>query len=169
MTTYFELDKRQLNKLKKDELIEICKTYNLTSYKSKLKSEIIEIIVQYHLQLKKTDNTLKSKKQSIQLDEIYYEDTEDNETKNETKNESKNETKNESKNEKEKDINDIIGHFENFVISENKPINIDRLYQMLHRANMRALNMQFKYRSQYPIARYNNFEELKRRINIYNV
>lgn len=140
------LNMTSYDKMSKKELFDICKSLNLKSYKSKTKSEMIDMI----------------KKNNIKNIEVIEENLDSDE-------------------EISKDISKLtiqsIENVENVIIREsnetkiNEKMNekINDLYKLLHNANMRTLNMQFKYRAQFPIAVCNNLKELKQRINIYNV
>lgn len=154
-----------LNKKTKKELYDICENLKLTSYKSKLKPDIVSMIMNHINESTHIENNDDDILEAVEIyDDEVVEFIESNESKE----------SNESI-----EIDQLIGHFENIVIEKPSKENIlkmependiiNKLYEKLHRANMRALNLQFKYRSQFPIASYNNLQELKRRINIYNV
>jgi hypothetical protein len=134
--------------MNKKELFNKCEELNIKSYKNKNKNDLIELILK---ELNK--NPIIYEENIIDEDDIQENDTTF--------------TKIENMNE----------FFENIVNQENKALSsfqeiqnekIEKLYKLLHNANMRTLNYQFKCKSQYPVARYNNLEELKRRINVYN-
>ncbi len=166
----------------KKELFDICEELNISFYKSKNKPELIKLINEKLIQLKP-----RKSKQPIQPivpieDRVeILEDDEDEQVEQE---------------EKEKDcqisdnLNDILNDkFNNIKISEPifEPIvetknyvietseerlkkmyetKMDGMYLLLHKANMRALNIQFQSRAMFPVAVYNNLEALKKRISI---
>jgi hypothetical protein len=146
------------DKMTKKELFEICESLHLTSYKSKTKPELISLIKN------------KKKEKIVHLEEI--EEIEDNLSSDEEEviiEKIEQLTLSEPVFENMFKRIDKLDNVENVVVKDTKDSKIVRLYELLHNANMRALNMQFKYRAEYPTAVYNNLEALKRRINIYNV
>ncbi len=144
------------DKMTKKELFEICESLHLTSYKSKTKPELISLIKN-----KKTEKIV----QSEEIEEI-----EDNLSSDEEVIEKIEKlTLSDNVFENMENMFKNIDNLENVVVKDTTDSKILQLYELLHNANMRALNMQFKYRAQYPIAVYNNLEALKRRINVYNV
>lgn len=162
------------NKLSKKELLDICENLKLTSYKTKNKPELIKMIEE------------KNKPNQPNKQMYIIEELEDNDLKSDSDSDTDDELKDipiinrnnkiNNNNNVNDDINTIIGGIENIVLENYEEKlkrlyekRMDELYQMLHKANIRALNYQFKYRSQYPIVVYNNLESLKKRINVYNV
>ena len=157
------------NKMTKKELLEICEKLKLTSYKTKNKPELIKIIEESNKgkyiieEIVEFDNDIKSDNESddeLKVIPIIKNNVEIKK----------------SNNKKNDDVNTIICGIENIVIETSEQIQkkkyerkLDELYKVLHNANMKSLNLQFKYRSQYPIIVYNNLEMLKKRINVYNV
>jgi hypothetical protein len=144
-------------KTTKKKLFEICESLHLTSYKSKNKSELIDMIQNKQNSsscvIEEIEDNLESDEEiSYKLDNLNISDNFEKLMENNI--------------DKMENMFKYIEKVNNVVINDD---NITKLYKLLHNANMRALNMQFKYRAQYPIAVYNNLEALKRRINTYNV
>ncbi len=162
------------DKKSKKELLEICEKLHIQSYKTKNKPELILMI-----QEKEKNTEIEKIKQIEQieiLEEIFTddEDTLDKTDKKETK-EIKitdiisNKDDIDSLLENVKNVKNIVIETAEQIQTKNYERKLDELYKLLHKANMNALNIQFKYRSQYPIAVYNNLEMLKKRINVYNI
>jgi hypothetical protein len=140
------------DKMTKKELFDICEKLNLSSYKSKNKPELILMI----------EESMKSKTKEKKVNVIKYVDEEE-------------EIFTDEETEDNKTIENLLEKFENIVIETSEQIQknkyerkIDELYKLLHKANVTALNFQFKNRAKFPVAVYNNLEMLKQRINVYN-
>ena len=191
------MDSKTLNKMTKKELLDICENLKFKSYKSKNKSELIELIEINEKSNKLTEP--KNKYYSVIEIESDDSDDSDIENETNLNEMEKIFNKSNDESDTKEEQNDLVIGINNLSITkneENKKIDtfsisitsdnivletyedkqkkkyerkIDELYEMLHNANIRSLNYQFKYRSQYPIAVYNNLQELKKRINMFNV
>lgn len=181
------------DKLSKKELLLICEKLKLKSYKTKNKPELIKMIESKNKPTNKEINNYII--EELVENEINSDSESDSDSEIENKlnklkdqpiikpiveindqTDEKNNEKDEPKEIKNNDIDIIIGGIQNIVLESYEEKlkrlyekRMDELYKMLHKANMRALNYQFKYRAEYAVARYNNLESLKKRINIYNV
>lgn len=155
-------------KMTKKELFDICESLKITSYKSKTKSELITLIKNIEKKVKDVEDIQEIEGDLLSDDEEVITQKIEQLTLSEPVFETNFESLMEINIEKMENMFKNIDNIENVVI-DTTDSKITRLYELLHNANMRALNMQFKYRAQYPIAVYNNLEELKRRINTYNV
>lgn len=165
------------DKKSKKELLEICEKLQIQSYKTKNKPELILMIQEKEKNIKiEKIKQIEQIEQIEILEEIFTddEDTLDKRDKKETK-EIKitdiisNKDDIDSLLENVKNVKNIVIETAEQIQTKNYERKLDELYKLLHKANMNALNIQFKYRSQYPIAVYNNLEMLKKRINVYNI
>ncbi len=170
----------------KKELFDICEELNISFYKSKNKPELIKLINEKLIQLKP-----RKSKQPIQPivpieDRVeILEDDEDEQVEQEEKEKDCqiSDNLNDILNDKFNNINisepifepifEPIVETKNYVIETSeerlKKIyedKINNMYLSLHKANMRALNIQFQSRAMFPVAVYNNLEALKKRISI---
>jgi hypothetical protein len=130
-------------KMSKKELLEICEKLNISSYKTKNKPELILMILN-----KEKNEKLIERNNIIDIIEIDSDDDSQDELNIFSKN--------------------IVIETEESIQKKNYEKKINELYTLLHKANMNALNIQFKYRAKFPIAVYNNLQMLKQRINAYN-
>ncbi len=156
-------------KMTKKELFDICESLKITSYKSKTKSELITLIKNTEKKVKDVEDIQEIEGDLLSDDEEIITQKIEKLTLSEPVFETNFESLMEINLEKMENMFKNIDNIENVVVKDTTHSKITRLYELLHNANMRALNMQFKYRAQYPIAVYNNLEALKRRINTYNV